>query len=153
MTDLLTNALTDGVQTLPAHSDPVTAVHFNRDGSLIVSASYDGLIRIWDSSDGARPLDEDCIIDRLHYITHMNCSPCRLQFQADQAVVKRKRALMEPANELPAHVDQLHDSVGRKGKSAERCVKFSSTYSCAKDLGLLGSRVNDTKKYASALPH
>ncbi len=43
------------VQTLPAHSDPVTAVHFNRDGSLIVSASYDGLIRIWDSSDGVTP--------------------------------------------------------------------------------------------------
>ena len=43
-------------QTLPAHSDPVTAVHFNRDGSLIVSASYDGLIRIWDSADGAAPV-------------------------------------------------------------------------------------------------
>jgi len=31
------------LKTLPAHSDPVTAVHFNRDGSLIVSSSYDGL--------------------------------------------------------------------------------------------------------------
>lgn len=55
MTNWLTDALIFGVQTLPAHSDPVTAVHFNRDGSLIVSASYDGLIRIWDSSDGAQP--------------------------------------------------------------------------------------------------
>lgn len=40
------------LQTLPAHSDPVTAVHFNRDGTLIVSSSYDGLMRIWDSTDG-----------------------------------------------------------------------------------------------------
>ena len=31
------------LQTLPAHSDPVTATHFNRDGTLIVSSSYDGL--------------------------------------------------------------------------------------------------------------
>ena len=31
------------LKNLPAHSDPVTAVHFNRDGTLIVSASYDGL--------------------------------------------------------------------------------------------------------------
>jgi len=31
------------LKTLPAHSDPVTAVDFNRDGSLIVSSSYDGL--------------------------------------------------------------------------------------------------------------
>ena len=31
------------MRTLPAHSDPVSAVHFNRDGSLIVSSSYDGL--------------------------------------------------------------------------------------------------------------
>ena len=31
------------LKTLPAHSDPVSAVHFNRDGSLIVSSSYDGM--------------------------------------------------------------------------------------------------------------
>jgi hypothetical protein len=31
------------LKTLPAHSDPVTSVHFNRDGTLIVSSSYDGL--------------------------------------------------------------------------------------------------------------
>ena len=31
------------LKTLPAHSDPVSAVHFNRDGTLIVSSSYDGL--------------------------------------------------------------------------------------------------------------
>lgn len=40
------------LRTLPAHSDPVTAVHFNRDGSLIVSSSYDGLCRIWDTASG-----------------------------------------------------------------------------------------------------
>lgn len=40
------------LQTLPAHSDPVTAVDFNRDGTLIVSSSYDGLCRIWDSDSG-----------------------------------------------------------------------------------------------------
>lgn len=31
------------VMTLPAHTEPVIAVHFNRDGTLIASASYDGL--------------------------------------------------------------------------------------------------------------
>lgn len=40
------------LQVLPAHSDPVTAVDFNRDGTLIVSSSYDGLCRIWDSNSG-----------------------------------------------------------------------------------------------------
>ena len=40
------------LKVLPAHSDPVTAVNFNRDGSLIVSSSYDGLCRIWASSTG-----------------------------------------------------------------------------------------------------
>ena len=40
------------LQTLPAHSDPVTAVDFNRDGTLIVSSSYDGLCRIWYSNSG-----------------------------------------------------------------------------------------------------
>ena len=32
------------LKVIPAHSDPVSAVHFNRDGTLIVSASYDGLV-------------------------------------------------------------------------------------------------------------
>ncbi|KAI8848328.1 WD domain protein [Chytridium lagenaria] len=40
------------IRTLPAHSDPVCSVCFNRDGTLIVSCSYDGLIRIWDTSTG-----------------------------------------------------------------------------------------------------
>lgn len=41
-----------GAQSLPAHSDPITAVDFNRDGTLIVSSSYDGLARIWDAAKG-----------------------------------------------------------------------------------------------------
>ncbi|CAN6679873.1 unnamed protein product [Malus baccata var. baccata] len=40
------------LKVLPAHSDPVTAVDFNRDGSVIVSSSYDGLCRTWDASTG-----------------------------------------------------------------------------------------------------
>jgi len=32
------------LKTLPAHSDPVSSVCFNRDGTLIVSCSYDGLM-------------------------------------------------------------------------------------------------------------
>jgi WD40 repeat protein len=31
------------VRTIPAHNEAVNAVHFNRDGSLIVSSSMDGL--------------------------------------------------------------------------------------------------------------
>lgn len=31
------------LRILPAHSDPVSAVDFNLDGTLIVSGSYDGL--------------------------------------------------------------------------------------------------------------
>lgn len=40
------------IKTLPAHSDPVSAVSFNRDGTLITSSSYDGLIRIWETASG-----------------------------------------------------------------------------------------------------
>ncbi|KAL0459523.1 UNVERIFIED_CONTAM: COMPASS-like H3K4 histone methylase component WDR5B [Sesamum latifolium] len=32
---------------------PVTSVHFNRDGSLIVSGSHDGSCKIWDTASGA----------------------------------------------------------------------------------------------------
>ena len=31
------------LRTLPVQSDPISAVHFNRDSSLIVSSSYEGL--------------------------------------------------------------------------------------------------------------
>ncbi|TFY68339.1 hypothetical protein EVJ58_g1056 [Rhodofomes roseus] len=40
------------LKTLPAHSDPVTAVTFNHDGTLIASCAMDGLIRIWDAESG-----------------------------------------------------------------------------------------------------
>ena len=40
------------LRTLPAHANPVSAVDFSRDGSLIVSCSYDGLCRIWDTATG-----------------------------------------------------------------------------------------------------
>ena len=40
------------LQEIPAHSDPVTAVDYHRDGSLILSTSYDGLTRIWNAEDG-----------------------------------------------------------------------------------------------------
>lgn len=32
------------MRVLPAHSDPVTAVMFNYDGSLLASAAMDGLV-------------------------------------------------------------------------------------------------------------
>ena len=41
------------LRKMPAHSDPVSAVHFNRDGTLIVSGSYDGLCRIWETATGS----------------------------------------------------------------------------------------------------
>ena len=33
-------------------SDPVSAVSFNGDGTLLLSASYDGLVHIWDTESG-----------------------------------------------------------------------------------------------------
>lgn len=39
-------------RTIAAHSEAVTGVDFNRDGSILASSSYDGLIRLWDSSTG-----------------------------------------------------------------------------------------------------
>ena len=44
------------LKTLPAHSDPVTAVNFNRDGSLIVSSSYDGLWYVLPYKNGKKIL-------------------------------------------------------------------------------------------------
>lgn len=40
------------MRSLPAHSDPVSGVDFNRDGTLIASCSSDGLIRVWDTATG-----------------------------------------------------------------------------------------------------
>lgn len=44
------------LQEIPAHSDPVTAVDYHRDGTLILSCSYDGLTRIWNTEDGVAPI-------------------------------------------------------------------------------------------------
>lgn len=38
------------LKTLPAHSDPVTAVTFNHDGTLIASCAMDGLVYVSESS-------------------------------------------------------------------------------------------------------
>ena len=42
-------------QEIPAHGDPVTAVDVSRDGTLIVSCSYDGICRLWNAATGAAP--------------------------------------------------------------------------------------------------
>lgn len=38
------------MKVLPAHSDPVTAVSFNHDGTLIVSCAMDGLMWVFSIS-------------------------------------------------------------------------------------------------------
>ncbi|KAF8664544.1 hypothetical protein HU200_054726 [Digitaria exilis] len=40
-------------RAINAHSEPVTSVHFIRDGSIIVSGSHDGSCKIWDAKTGA----------------------------------------------------------------------------------------------------
>lgn len=40
------------MNVIQGHSMPVTSVHFNRDGSLIVSGSHDGACKIWDAAKG-----------------------------------------------------------------------------------------------------
>ncbi len=43
------------VKTLTvAHGTVVTSVHFNREGTLVVSGGYDGMINIWDIQSGTR---------------------------------------------------------------------------------------------------
>lgn len=37
---------------LPAHSDPVTCMDFNYDGTVLASCSFDGLVRLWDTHNG-----------------------------------------------------------------------------------------------------
>jgi COMPASS component SWD3 len=38
------------MRVLPAHSDPVSSVQFNRDGTMIVSGSWDGYMFVVSSS-------------------------------------------------------------------------------------------------------
>lgn len=37
---------------LPGHGGTVSAVHFSPDSSVVASSSYDGIVRLWDSSTG-----------------------------------------------------------------------------------------------------
>ena len=52
---------------------PVTSVHFNRDGSLIVSGSHDGSCKIWDSSSGT--LLKTLIDDKVPAVSFAKFSP------------------------------------------------------------------------------
>lgn len=52
---------------------PVTSVHFNRDGSLIVSGSHDGSCKIWDTNAGA--LLKTLIDDKLPAVSFARFSP------------------------------------------------------------------------------
>jgi COMPASS component SWD3 len=58
---------------LPAHSDPVSAVCFNVDGTLVASCSFDGLIRIWNTST-AQCL-KTIIDESNHPVSYINFSP------------------------------------------------------------------------------
>nr|CAD2200890.1 unnamed protein product [Meloidogyne enterolobii] len=52
---LLVSGSFDGTHLCPfiaCHSDPISAVGFNRDGSLIATRSYDDLVRIWEAGSG-----------------------------------------------------------------------------------------------------
>lgn len=40
------------LRELPAHSDPVTAMDFSHDASVLASCSFDGLLRLWDTHNG-----------------------------------------------------------------------------------------------------
>jgi WD40 repeat protein len=42
------------LKVLPAHSDPVTAVSFSHDGTLIVSCAMDGLMYVLNLVQGIR---------------------------------------------------------------------------------------------------
>lgn len=61
------------LHAIKAHSMPVTSVHFNRDGSLIVSASHDGSCKIWDSSKGT--LLKTLIDDKVPSVSFAKFSP------------------------------------------------------------------------------
>ena len=49
---MLLDCVGASLRLLPAHGEPITSCDFNRDGSLLVSCSYDGLCRIWDAGSG-----------------------------------------------------------------------------------------------------
>lgn len=55
------------LMTLSGHTEPVTSVHFDREGSRLVSASWDGTVRVWDvsvSSGGGKCLRTLSTVER-----------------------------------------------------------------------------------------
>lgn len=67
-------------RSIAAHSEAVTGVAYNRDGSILASCSYDGLIRLWDTSTG------QCLKTLVHGeappIGHVTFSPNAFQLLA-----------------------------------------------------------------------
>lgn len=51
------------LKTLPAHSDPVTAVAFNHNGTMIASCAMDGLMRV--TYLPLRWKNAECVFSRL----------------------------------------------------------------------------------------
>jgi COMPASS component SWD3 len=58
---------------IDAHSEPVTSVHFIRDGSIIVSGSHDGSCKIWDAKTGS--CLKTVIDDKKHAVSFAMFSP------------------------------------------------------------------------------
>lgn len=76
---LIALLFTAPTQDLPAHGDPVTAVDFNRDGTLIVSSSFDGLARIWDTATGScRATLVLCSLSRAPTMPAWTCTGCKV---------------------------------------------------------------------------
>jgi COMPASS component SWD3 len=60
-------------RAIDAHSEPVTSVHFIRDGSIIVSGSHDGSCKIWDAKTGS--CLKTVIDDKKHAVSFAMFSP------------------------------------------------------------------------------
>ena len=52
---LATGSLELKAEKQSAHSNPITSVGFNNDGTKIVSGSFDQTIKVWDAGTLARP--------------------------------------------------------------------------------------------------
>ncbi|KAI9369820.1 WD40 repeat-like protein [Aspergillus egyptiacus] len=58
--DVLDEKWSPGLQVFEGHTDPVCAVTFTPDNRLLVSGSYDGTVRTWDTDSGANLLTRTC---------------------------------------------------------------------------------------------